>query len=409
MKNKLSLTAIALAALMTACSSKNEAITSRIELPGTIDEDAFAANVESISVMNLEMGDDWTLADGFNFSVDKNYIYMRKYSHDAVTSRSRIICFDQRSGKKISSRFISGRGPGEISDFVSMYCFDDNLFVTDYTGIIRQYDHNCSFVGKLHEFDESLSGIQVLRLSNGKYALFSKIISHSDSAKPAVMLTDKSFNIKSSHFAVPQAPVGLSPGFTNLYYANNDTIRFFLSCDNHLYTLYGDTEQTTELIVPNPLTVEKAYDEAKTGMILLNNLLKYDGRFGHLCESGRFVLFGYEINSYLHLTMLDKRTNGIISVICASEHNLNNTTDIVIDLFNRQKIIYTDGKFIYAKCKNSDLTSLLEGHDSILDERLKKTQAEYRAYMERNAEYIKGLDDDERDAANVLLKIKLKD
>ena len=400
---------VAICATMLACSNNTTVISSSIELPGTIDNEAFAANVESISVMNLEMGDDWTLADGINISVVKDYIYMRKYSYNAVTSLSRIICFDQRSGKKISSRLISGRGPGEISDFVSMYSFDDNLFVTDYTGIIRQYDHNCSFVGKLHEFDESLSGIQVLRLSNDKYALFSPIISHSDSAKPAVMLTDKSFNIKSSHFAVPQAPVGLKPGYTNLYYANNDTIRFFLPCDNHLYTLYGDTEQTIELIVPNPLTVENAYDEAKTGMILLNNLLKYDGRFGHLCESGRFVLFGYDINSHLHLTMLDKRANSIISVICESEYNLDNTTDIVIGFFNRQKIIYTDGSSIYARCKNSDLASLLEGHDDLLDARLQKTQAEYRAYLVRNAEYLKELDSDERGAAMVLLKIKLKD
>ena len=107
--------------------------------------------------------------------------------------------------------------------------------------------------------------------------------------------------------------------------------------------------------------------------------------------------------------MLDKRTNNIISVICDNKEELKNTTDIVIDFFNRQSIIYTDGNFIYAKCENSDLTSLLEGHNNILDNRLKKTQATYRHFIKRNADYIKSLEPEERDAANVLLKIKLKD
>ena len=50
------LTITAICATMLACNSKNE-ITNRVELPGTVDNEAFAANVESISVMNLQMDD----------------------------------------------------------------------------------------------------------------------------------------------------------------------------------------------------------------------------------------------------------------------------------------------------------------------------------------------------------------
>ena len=55
------------------------------------------------------------------------------------------------------------------------------------------------------------------------------------------------------------------------------------------------------------------------------------------------------------------------------------------------------------------MNKMLEGHDDLLDARLKRTKAEYRAYLERNAEYLKGLEPEERNEANVILKIKLKD
>ena len=55
------------------------------------------------------------------------------------------------------------------------------------------------------------------------------------------------------------------------------------------------------------------------------------------------------------------------------------------------------------------MAEILEGHDDLLDARLQKTQAEYRAYLERNADYMKDLEPEERDAVTVLLKIKLND
>ena len=59
--------------------------------------------------------------------------------------------------------------------------------------------------------------------------------------------------------------------------------------------------------------------------------------------------------------------------------------------------------------QNHDLAEIFEADEKNLDDRLKKTRAEYRAYLERNADYINGLDPDERNSATVLLKIKLKD
>ena len=73
------------------------------------------------------------------------------------------------------------------------------------------------------------------------------------------------------------------------------------------------------------------------------------------------------------------------------------------------EVLYSDGEYIYAKCKSSCAAKLFDGNDDLLDARLKKSQAQFRAYLDRNTEYIKGLDEDERDATNVILKIKLKD
>ena len=78
-------------------------------------------------------------------------------------------------------------------------------------------------------------------------------------------------------------------------------------------------------------------------------------------------------------------------------------------IFNNMQVLHSDGEYIYALCKNRDFAKILEGHDDVLDARLQKTQTEYRAYLERSAEYMKDLEPEERDAANVILKIKLKD
>ncbi|MBO7476793.1 MAG: hypothetical protein J6U04_02525, partial [Salinivirgaceae bacterium] len=84
-------------------------------------------------------------------------------------------------------------------------------------------------------------------------------------------------------------------------------------------------------------------------------------------------------------------------------------TGLLLNLFKKAEVFQTDGKYLYAKCKNSDIANILEGHDDLLDARLQKTQAEYRAYLERNADYMKDLEPEERDAVTVLLKIKLND
>ena len=106
--------------------------------------------------------------------------------------------------------------------------------------------------------------------------------------------------------------------------------------------------------------------------------------------------------------MLDKRTNNVVSV-SFSEDFEESATGLMLNLFKNGDVFQTDGKYLYAKCKNSDMASILEGHDDLLDARLKETQAQYRAYLERNADYMKGLEPEERNAANVILKIKLKD
>lgn len=77
-------------------------------------------------------------------------------------------------------------------------------------------------------------------------------------------------------------------------------------------------------------------------------------------------------------------------------------------LINMQ-VLHSDGEYIYALCKNRDLVPLLEGHDDELNNCLQKAQSDYHAYLDRNAEYMKSMEPEERDLANVILKIKLKD
>lgn len=398
MKNKLSLAAIALAALMTACSSKNETVTTRVELPGTIDEEAFAANVESISVMNLEMDDYWTLS-GYSYTeLTDNYLYMLDQRHLQLT------CFDLNTGKILSSRTIKGNGPGEVRSVSSSFCIGDTLCVYDYNGV-NKYDHNCQFVGIIQEFKKlGTNSFYLIRQKCGNLAhiIFDNYLC--DTAGAALILTDKSFNVLSRHFATPHFNIG-TWGSPQPCYANNDTICFLLSHDNHIYTLRGSVEECIELVVPNPSTPKIAGEIFSKGEHSRMN--DYDDLWG-LAGSGRFIVLRYRIDKEPYIAMLDKRTNSVTSIVYNKEPAVS-TTDIVVDFFKKTNIIHTYDNYIYAECKIRNMNKMLEGHDNLLDARLKKAQAEYRAYMERNSEYIKSLEPEERDAANVLLKIKLKD
>ena len=384
---------------MMACNnSDNTTSTTRIELPGDVDNEAFAANVESISVINLQMDDKWTLAGYQRLVLADNYTYLLE------NRQLDLLCFDNKTGEKISGRAIKGNGPGEINYLSSAFCIGDTLCIADHKHVIGKYNQNCAFLGRMCELDESFTNYSILRLSNGNYAMVTPFSFSSDTT-PAVLLTDSQFNVKSKHFSAPQSNFFISFGPAPNYYANDDTVRLFVMYDNHLFTVYGETEQSIEFVLPNPMTLKIVKE-----MIDADNFnpYEYDGNFNGLGESGKFVTFIYSYDKTRYRLLLDKRTNNVVS-IGLDEDFEESATGLMLNLLKKAEVFQTDGKHLYTQCKNSDLANILEGHDNLLDARLQKTQAEYRAYLERNAEYVKSLEPEERDAATVLLKIKLKD
>ena len=384
---------------MMACNnSDNTTSTTRIELPGDVDNEAFAANVESISVINLQMDDKWTLAGYQRLVLADNYTYLLE------NRQLDLLCFDNKTGEKISGRAIKGNGPGEINYLSSAFCIGDTLCIADHKHVIGKYNQNCAFLGRMCELDESFTNYSILRLSNGNYAMVTPFSFSSDTT-PAVLLTDSQFNVKSKHFSAPQSNFFISFGPAPNYYANDDTVRLFVMYDNHLFTVYGETEQSIEFVLPNPMTLKIVKE-----MIDADNFnpYEYDGNFNGLGESGKFVTFIYSYDKTRYRLMLDKRTNNVVS-IGLDEDFEESATGLMLNLLKKAEVFQTDGKYLYAQCKNNDLAKILEGHDNLLDARLQKTQAEYRAYLERNAEYVKSLEPEERDAATVLLKIKFKD
>lgn len=391
MNHKL-LTITAICATMMACNSKTEInVTDRVELPGTVDAEAFANNVESISVMNLQMDDDWSLVQFPEMAVGDNYFYVLEYS------QLHLICFDKQTGDRVSARTIKGNGPGEITMYNTMFCIGDTICLQGSWYKVLAYDKDCNFLGKIHEFEEGFFGYEIRPLASGGFALISP--QHPRDVK-SLLVTDKSFNTISEHFSTPPFRMYVGTSATAPFYSIGDTVRFFYCCDNHLYSLLSDSAQCIEFVMPNPLTPEIATKEPE-------KMYDYDGLFGDLAGSGRFLHFSYRLGKEKYAALLDKNTNNVVSI------NYNNqkqgTSDLVIDFFRKGAIMLTDGKYIYSVCKNSRMAEILEGHDDLLDARLKQAQAEYHAYLERNAEYLKGLEPEERDAANVILKIKLKD
>ena len=391
----------AICATMMACNKTETTVATSIELPGTVDNEAFAANVESISVENLQMEDNWAFLQFMSIYLSDNYLYMFE------DSKMHLTCFDRRTGEKLSDRSIKGNGPGEIVGMNSLFCIGDTLCLFDTKGNILQYDHNCKFVGKMHEFSDISWRYNLVRLNSGRYAFVS--ISNPDAYdnNAAIMLADKDFNITSRHFNVPQVQISIFGG-SDPCVVVGDTIRATFYFDCHLYTLYGDTEQVTELVVPNPITPEKANELFANGqhMEVTHN---YDGGFYTAGGSGQFMMLAYHIGNDQYRAMVDCRTNKATSMLISDvEDNFESTANIVNNLILKSVPVKSTNGFIYAMCKNSDMAKLLEGHDNLLDARLQKAQAEYRTYLERNAEYIKGLEPEERDETTVLLKIKLK-
>ncbi|MBO7145963.1 MAG: 6-bladed beta-propeller [Salinivirgaceae bacterium] len=403
------ITIAAICTAMMACNSNqtDTAVTNRVELPGTVDNEAFANNVESISVMNLQMGDDWTFMSEMNIGLSDSYIYMA----DQIDLR--LSCYDRKTGAKLAERTLKGNGPGETIGINSLFCVGDTCCIYDTRSVIRQYNQNCNYIGKMHEFSNLGWCYHIVRLNSGDYAFVSPRNDHyTDSATAALILADKSFNITSEHFAVSRAHteiLGSDP-----CYVDDDTIRMICAYDNHIYSLCSGTEQCIELVVPNPITPEKANELFDIGdfKVLRENFKmareKYDGPFHSLCGSGRFLSFGYHFEKEDYWAMLDKHTNKVVS-IQKTNNDVETTADIVSKFFTESVVVKLDSDQIYVQCKNGTFASILEGNDNLLDARLRETQAQYRAYLERNAEYLKGLDEDERDAANVILKIKLKD
>ena len=388
----------AIGATMMACSNSNTTEISRVELPGTIDNEAFADCVESISVMNLQMDDDWTLAGPLSICLSDNYIYMLDDRRICLT------CLDRQTGEKLSGRIIKGNGRGEIVSYeTSMFCSDDNICILDSKKRVLQYDHECKFIDIMHDFSNLNPNYDVVRLNSGNYAFILRG-NDADTAS-SILLADKSFNITSWHFNVPQAPttfIGGDPCFLD-----NDTIRLLPLYSNILYTLYGDKEQCTELALPNPITPEITNElYAKHDFDAVNN---YDDFISRVSGSGRFLTMQYSVDKECYMSIVDKYTNKAVSVHIDLSGDFKQASDVVSGLVPWLNILKSDGKYAYARCQNSLLALFLEGHDDILDARLQKTQAEYHAYLERNAEYINGLNPDERNAAIVILKIKLKD
>ena len=400
---KLTIAALTLAAALTACSSsKTEvAVSCSIELPGTVDSDAFAANVESISVVNLQLDDDWAFLDGICFGLSDNYIYM-------IDDRQLLLtCHDRKTGEKLASRPIKGNGPGEINYFKSIFCIEDTLCIYDVKGQILQYDHGCDFLGKMHEFNNLNTNYSIVRLKNGNYA-FVLLSNPSTDTASTILLADKSFNITSWYLNVPQVKISMAGGYD--CYLNNDTISLIPAYNNKLYTFYEGKVQCAELAVPNPITAEVANDLISRDQIYDDLIMQnYDGFFYSLNGSGRFLTINYSVDNEYYMSAIDKRTNKAVSVPIDGYDDLKQATDIISGIVKRLFGPKSDNGFIYSTSKIGLMWAMLEGHDDILDARLQKTKDEFHAYLERNGDYIKGLAHEEIYGTNILLKIKLKD
>ncbi|MBR2196678.1 MAG: hypothetical protein IJ911_13825 [Salinivirgaceae bacterium] len=355
----------AAAMIAAACSQKSVEGEIEIILPEeNNDASAFADALKSVKVINLQVDSNYMYNEEADLRVSDNYYYfLFKNGFGYDNNGLQLMCYEKATGKLLFSRNIKGRSQSECNEVLNSFVKDDK-FVANDVGKLQTYDHTGKYCGMLGDAESDY----VLPLKDG-YIGCDYSGSITDGNK-CLTLFDSKFNVKDCYFDIPKEYMAVSNigvGKTSPdRYVFNDTLRFIYQYTFCLHSFPGNI--TYHFVPSNPVPKALLLNPDESSDLTMECMKNgYAEGFCDLAESNDYISFKYGAGANDYCVLYSKRDNKVFS-ISDDIDNYENAVDVWAGVFLHSHIIYSDGKYFYARADKEVLNVLEEGKD-VLEER----------------------------------------
>lgn len=405
------ITQIVLVIMMTSChhniKSFDDYIAHKTINMSEMTDTSYIDYIESVSVINLEVDSDWVYFS-YPFLIINEWgtVYIDKDTYNMLTFGP--------NGKKLSSKFIKGRGPGECITIGNIFPKGDSICIYDQaTAKINVYDFQGKFLGVLNK-NTLVVADEVYPLSDGMFAGVSFYPS-STVPKPErkvdyVTLYDNHFEQLSNYLTLPSYYSNTSTqiGNTSSVFLYQDTLRFMLPYNHLFFSFTADSLECRYDFVSKheiPSEVFNRNDFDLMSFEFHQELAKngWARMCSNLAETSRFISFRYDAGGFNFRVLIDKTNDKEVSITAPIKIYFEkapealSTVQLWKHVIHSAITLYSDEDYLYASVGCS-LFWTLKTYKSSHDDRLRDLYNQMKSYVEGNK-----LDETDR----FLVRIKL--
>lgn len=401
------ITQIILAIMMTSCNHNIKSLDDyiahkTINLSETTDTSYFDF-IESLSVVNLEVDSDWVY---FSYPL-------------LIANEWGTVCIDQDvykmltfgpDGKKIASRFLEGRGPGECITIGNIFQMEDSICIYDQAmGKINVYNFQGKFLGVLNK-NTLVVADEVYPLSDGMFAGVSFYPSSTDSFPSTeqkterkveyVTLYDNQFKQRSHYLTLPSfyAYTSMQIGNTTSVFTYKDSLRFILPFDHHFFSFTEDSLEcqydfVSKNAIPSEVLNRNGLDVMSTDFLIELQKNSWAKMCSNLAETSRFISFTYYVGGVTYKVLIDKTNDKEVSITVPVSLFYSNGPEVITTtqlwgqvIHAATTTLYSDEDYLYASMSCS-LFWTLKKYESSQDDRLRDLYNQMKTYVEGNKLY----------------------
>ena len=386
-KSVLFLTAIT---VFAACTNQPSGEEIEIILPDESRNDTeFYDAVKSVEVIDFEIDSNFVHTDECELLVSDNYYYFVKFGIPQFGRKSRLACYDKATGKMMFSKTMDGRSRAECTRILNWFVKGDNIVLND-GGLLKMYNHTGKFLGTLN--DTALWVKLLLPWGDGYIACNFDGSVYSDDK--GLTLFDSNFNAGESFFVIPEsyrpfANSSVSNSSPNTYIFN-DTLRFCVQNSFNLHSFPGD--KTYRFIPSNPLPESMKTKQQVTDISFILTCLEkeYATSISGLVENQDFIMFRYQMGRKTFHVLLSKSDNKVYgfndsNIKVYNSERIKAPFDIWKIFIGNSNILYSDGKYFYARC-NRSVIDILKDYQSVFNDLQRSVYDTMQARLARNAD-----------------------
>ena len=373
-----------------SCVSHQESSDNGIILPGEDRNDTeFYDAVKSVEVIDFEIDSNFVHTDECELLVSDNYYYFVKFGIPQFGRKSRLACYDKATGKMMFSRTMDGRSRAECTRILNWFVKGDNIVLND-GGLLKMYNHTGKFLGTLN--DTALWVNLLLPLGDGYIACNFDGSVYSDDK--GLTLFDSNFNAGESFFVIPEsyrpfANSSVSNSSPNTYIFN-DTLRFCVQNSFNLHSFPGD--KIYRFIPSNPLpeSMKTKQQIADINFIITCLEKGYATSISGLVENQDFIMFRYQMGRKTFHVLLSKSDNKVYgfndsNIKVYNSERIKAPFDIWKIFIGNSNILYSDGKYFYARC-NRSVIDILKDYQSVFNDLQRSVYDTMQARLARTAD-----------------------